>query len=411
MVDYCNAPGLTPIEDAMSQLLAQVNVTKKIEKILLGQALGRILAADQISPLFIPPADNSAMDGYTLKSTEGASGNTLTVVDKVFSGHPIKRVVQGGECVRIMTGGQIPQGCDTVIMQENVSVTDGTIVINQSCKAAENIRKKGEDISQGQTVLFKGRRLTAADIGVLASLGHGAVSVFKKLNVALISTGDELKKPGETLAAGQFYESNGYTVSALLQRLEVNIIDFGIIPDDLNLLSKAFSDADGQADVVISSGGVSVGEADYSKSVIEKLGNIAFWKLAIKPGKPFAFGHLPSSYFIGLPGNPVSATVTLHQLAVPLLRKVAGESEKVPLRLAATSLSTMRKRPGRTDFQRGIYQVNGNGQLEVSAISGQGSGILSSMSQANCYIILEQHRGRIETGETVMIEPFDALLS
>ncbi len=411
MVDCCSAPGLTPIEDAMSQLLAQVNVTEKTETISLEHSLGRILAQDQISSLFIPPADNSAMDGYALKSSDGQAGNTLTMVDKVFAGHPIDRVVLAGECVRIMTGGQIPQSCDAVIMQENVSVNDNAITINQTCKAAENIRNKGEDISQGQAVLPKGRRLTAADIGLLASLGHGTVSVFQKLKVALISTGDELKKPGQTLAAGQFYESNGYTVKALLQRLEVDIIDFGIIPDDLDLLTQAFSDADVQADIVITSGGVSVGEADYSKTVIEKLGKIAFWKLAIKPGKPFAFGHLPSSYFIGLPGNPVSAMVTLHQLAVPLLRKVAGEIAKAPLRLAATSLSAMRKRPGRTDFQRGTYEVNGSGQLEVSAISGQGSGILSSMSNANCYIILEQNRGRVEIGETVTVEPFDGLLS
>ncbi len=411
MVDCCSTPGLTPIEDAMSQLLAQVNVTEKTETISLEQALGRILAQDQISSLHIPPADNSAMDGYALKSSDGQSGTALTMVDKVFAGHPIDRVIQAGECVRIMTGGQIPQGCDAVIMQENVSANENIITINQTCKTAENIRNKGEDISQGQAVLPKGRRLTAADIGLLASLGHGTVSVFQKLKVALISTGDELKKPGQTLAAGQFYESNGYTVKALLQRLEVDIIDFGIIPDDLDLLTQAFSDADVQADIVITSGGVSVGEADYSKTVIEKLGKIAFWKLAIKPGKPFAFGHLPSSYFIGLPGNPVSAMVTLHQLAVPLLRKVAGEIAKAPLRLAATSLSTMRKRPGRTDFQRGNYQVNASGQLEVSAISGQGSGILSSMSNANCYIILEQDRGRVEAGETVTVEPFDGLLS
>ena len=237
------------------------------------------------------------------------------------------------------------------------------------------------------------------------------ISVYKKLTIALISTGDELKKPGSTLEPGQFYESNGYTVNALLKRLDVNILNFGIVEDSIEKLTQVFSEADQQADIVITSGGVSVGEADYTKIVLEKLGEIAFWKLAIKPGKPFAFGLLPNSYFIGLPGNPVSAMVTLHQLAVPLIRKTSGENPKTPLRLTATTSAKIGKRPGRTDFQRGNYEVDSQRRLMVSPNGAQGSGILSSMSRANCYIILEKERGSVEAGESVIIEPFDELLS
>jgi len=411
MVDCCSAPGLVPLDRAMAQLLEMVQVTQQEETVDLEQALGRVLAQDQTSTLDIPPADNSAMDGYALKFANGAQGSSLKMVGKVFAGHPLSQTIQAGECVRIMTGGQVPKGCDAVMMQENATADGETITINQTVLEGEHIRRRGEDIKAGQSVLKTGRRLTAADIGLLASLGNQQICVYKKLTVALISTGDELKKPGQTLQPGQFYESNTYTVMALLKRLDVELIDFGIIPDDLDLLTQTFTAADKQADIVITSGGVSVGEADYTKTVLEKLGKIEFWKLAIKPGKPFAFGLLPSSYFIGLPGNPVSAMVTLHQLAVPLLRKISGELPRTPLRLQATTSHKIRKRPGRTDFQRGVYSVDENGQLLVSPNGAQGSGILSSMSGANCYIILEQERGNVEVGEQVLVEPFDELLN
>ncbi len=411
MVDCCSAPGLVPLESAMAQLLSMVQIQKKEQTVNLEDALGRILAQDQISTLDIPPKDNSAMDGYALKFSQGEAGQKLNMVAKVFAGHPLTQIINKGECVRIMTGGQIPEGCDAVIMQENTSADADIIMINQSVKLGENIRLQGEDIKAGQSVLKAGRRLTSADIGLLASLGKQKICVYKKLTAALISTGDELKKPGQELAPGQFYESNAYTVSALLKRLDVEVVDFGIVPDDLAQLTDVFTQADQQADVVITSGGVSVGEADYTKTVLQKLGKIDFWKLAIKPGKPFAFGHLPNSYFVGLPGNPVSAMVTLHQLAVPLLRKIAGETAKIPLRLNAITTQKIRKRPGRTDFQRGVYEVDATGQLKVSLNGAQGSGVLSSMSGANCYIILQQERAAVEVGEQVTIEPFDELLS
>ncbi len=411
MVDCCSTPGLIPLESAMVKLLSMVKTQQQHETVNLEDALGRVLAKEQTSTLDIPPADNSAMDGYALKFANGKQGTKLTMVGKVFAGHPLSQTIQAGECVRIMTGGQVPRGCDAVMMQENASANGDTITINQTVKEGKHIRRRGEDILAGQSVLTTGRRLNAADIGLLASLGNQKICVYKKLTVALISTGDELKKPGQTLSEGQFYESNTYTVMALLKRLDVNVIDFGIVADDLDLLSKAFTEADEQADVVITSGGVSVGEADYTKTVLEELGKVEFWKLAIKPGKPFAFGLLPNSYFVGLPGNPVSAMVTMHQLAVPLLREIAGETPRTPLRFSAKTSEKIRKRPGRTDFQRGVYSIDEQGQVKVSAKGAQGSGILSSMSRANCYIILEQERGTVEVGESVLIEPFDELLS
>ena len=415
MVDCCSAPGLTPFADALEHLLGQVSVKTSHTEVSIEQASGAILAQAIQSQLNIPSADNSAMDGYAMANEDAQAGKILTMVAKVFAGHPFDGVVQSGQCVRIMTGGQVPEGCDCVIMQENTHAQGTEVGVNieilQTAKAGENIRKQGEDIQVGQQILAEGRRLAPADIGLLASLGIEQVKVYEPIKVALISTGDELKKPGETLQAGQFYESNGYTVEAALKRFGAEVINFGIVADDLNLLTQTFQQADQQADVVITSGGVSVGEADYTKTVIEKLGRIDFWKLAIKPGKPFAFGHLPNSYFIGLPGNPVSALVTLHQLAMPMLRKLSGETAQKPLRLPAKLLTPIRKSPGRMDFQRGVFEVDGMGQLVVSTTGGQGSGILTSMSQANCYIVLAQESGSVSAGEMVSIEPFDRILS
>ena len=417
MVDHCSTPGLTPLETALERLLSGIKVSDRIKDVSLNEACGLILAKDICSSLNIPPADNSAMDGYAVRSSDVDEGIELKQIAKVFAGHPFTGEIQKGECVRIMTGGQVPAGCDAVVMQENTSSTTeneqapSLITINQAVRTGENIRKAGEDIKVGQTILTKGRRLTPADMGLLASLGCASVTVFETLTVAIMSTGDELKHPGQALEAGQFYESNGYTVSSILTKFGVKIINLGIIPDDLEALRLAFTKANEQADVVVTSGGVSVGEADYTKTILNELGKVDFWKLAIKPGKPFAFGRLPNSYFIGLPGNPVSAMVTLHQLGIPMLRKLSGEVSCSPLRLPAIVSDTIKKSPGRTDFQRGVYSVSDQGQLMVSNTGAQGSGILRSMSLANCYIVLEQERGRVEVGETVMIEPFDSLMS
>lgn len=409
-MDACAVPGLTPVDDALTQLLAAITPLQTHEEIPLDQALGRVLAAPVTSALNIPPADNSAMDGYAMKADDALAGKVLTQVGTVFAGHPFTGVVQAGQCVRIMTGAPLPSSVDTVIMQENTQQADDQITLLQDAKIGSCVRRAGEDIQQGQTVLHTGRRLRAADIGLLASVGCARVLVYSQVTVALLSTGDELKAVGEPLADGQFYESNGPTLKAALQRMGVQVLDYGIVPDDIEKLTRAFNDANEKADVVITSGGVSVGDADYTKDVLNTLGKIQFWKLAIKPGKPFAFGQLSKSYFIGLPGNPVSALVTLHQLARPMLVKLSGAQAEAPLRLTATATAPLKKSPGRTDFQRGIYQINQQGLLEVSATGAQGSGILSSISAANCYIVLEQMRGAVAAGETVTIEPFDEVL-
>ena len=411
MTDCCSAPGLTPFHIALDQLLSQINVTQKTEQVALEHVCGRILAQDIISDVQIPSADNSAMDGYAIRSSDLVSVQTFLQVGKVFAGHPLDQRIEAGQCARIMTGGQIPAGCDAVVMQENTQSQGDDITILQTPAEGENIRRAGEDIRIGQILLRVGRRLTPADVGLLASLGVAQITVFQAVTVAVISTGDELQKPGGELKPGQFYESNGYTVTALLERFGVRVINFGIVPDDIAVLRDTFLQADAQADVVVTSGGVSVGEADYTKTVIEEIGRIDFWKLAIKPGKPFAFGHLPNSYVIGLPGNPVSALVTLHQLAVPMLRKISGQVAQQPLRLKAVTQGKLRKRPGRMDFQRGRFVISAAGDIEVQATGAQGSGILTSMSEANCYIVLPQDSGSVEAGDVVMIEPFDSLLN
>ena len=411
MTTCFSGSNLTPYEVALGTLLSKVNVTTQIELCDIEQACGAILAQDIQSQVAIPSADNSAMDGYAVKAVDAVEGTLLTQVVTVFAGHPTQDTIATHQCARIMTGGQIPQGCDAVVMQENTQAIDGKIKILQSPSRGENIRRAGEDIQIGQVVLEQGKRLTPADIGLLASLGFSQISIFAPLKVALISTGDELQTPGKPLKAGQFYESNGYTVSAVLKRLGVELINFGIVEDDLDALKDAFTQADKQADVVITSGGVSVGEADYTKTVLEELGKIEFWKVAIKPGKPFAFGYLPNSYFVGLPGNPVSALVTLDKLAVPLLRKISGETTRSAIQIKAKLTSNVKKRPGRMDFQRGIYTTDEQGDLIVTPTGAQGSGILTSMSRANCYIVLAQESGSVDAGETVIIEPFGPLFS
>jgi molybdopterin molybdotransferase len=298
-------------------------------------------------------------------------------------------------------------------MQEDATRSGDSVVFAAGVTLREgmNIRRVGEDIREHATVLPAGRRLRVADGGLLASIGLATVTVVRRLRVALVTTGDELQTPGTPLLPGNIYESNSFTLTPMLQRLGVELISMPAVADDLTALRAAFTQADEQADVVITSGGVSVGEADFTCMVLEELGQLDFWTLAIKPGKPFAFGRLSSSWFIGLPGNPVSALVTMHQLAVPLLRAMAGEERPAPLRFNAITLTDLRKAPGRTDYQRAIAKSNAEGQLVVETTGAQGSGVLSSLSQANCYIVLEQERGRVSAGETVTVELFDEWLA
>ncbi len=414
MSDCCSAPGLLPFEQALSNMLAQVTPITDKQSIAIDKALHYVLAQNVQSPINVPPHNNSAMDGYAFAHASLSTSSTLTLAGRSMAGAPYQGKCQLGQCIRIMTGAKMPAGCDSVEMQENVQLSaDGeqvTLLKATELKeksAGSHVRKAGEDIQIGQQVLVKGHRLTTVDIGLMASLGVSEVQVYRKLNVALIATGDELKLPGQALTEGDIYESNSFVLAAMLEKLNVNVIDFGVIEDDFEAIKAAFEQADQQADAVISSGGVSVGDADYTKTVLDELGEIGFWKLAMKPGKPFAFGKLSNSIFFGLPGNPVSALVTFHQLALHALTKLQHALPIIRTHLQVKTTTDLRKAPGRLDFQRGVLSINEQGENVVTSTGSQGSGILSSLSKANCYIVLPSEQGKVSAGEKVTVQLFD----
>ncbi|MBQ4832264.1 molybdopterin molybdotransferase MoeA [Pseudoalteromonas sp. MMG010] len=403
MNDVCNAPGLLPVEQAISNILNSISATTLQETLDIHDCLERILSTDIVSTLNVPAYNNSAMDGYALCIQP--DNLVYKQVGAVFAGDTYSDKLSPGQCVRIMTGAALPQGANAVVMQENTSVDNDNITITAQPKINENVRFAGEDIALNQVVLAKGCKLKTTDIGLLASLGIATVSVFKKVKVAVFSTGNELTYPGETLKPGAIFESNRAVLITSLKSLGAEVIDLGIIPDDKALITEAFNTADTQADAVISSGGVSVGEADFTKEVLEQIGRINFWKIAMKPGKPFAFGKLPNSYFFGLPGNPVSATITFKQLVVPALEKLAAQTQIAKkMRFSAKATTRIKKRPGRTDFQRAIAEVSESGELLVTPLAKQGSGVLSSISQANCLIILPAQSASLDANSMVNIE-------
>jgi len=410
MVDCCSAPGLIPFEQAMERMLTAIKPITESEFIPLTSALNRVLASKVSSPLNVPPHNNSAMDGYAFKLASLEKQNTLTLVGKSMAGAPFQGVCNLGECIRIMTGAKLPNCCDTVEMQENCQTNEDNVTFLEERKFNDNIRFSGEDIAINQQVFDQGKKLSAIDIGVLASLGVPQVEVFRKITVAVLATGDELKSPGEKLNEGDIFESNSHALTAMLGKLNVNVINFGIIADDEQAIRAAFQQADQEADVVISSGGVSVGDADYTKLVLEQLGEIGFWKIAMKPGKPFAFGKLANSYFFGLPGNPVSALVTAHQLAVPALLKLQSAQPKNKQLLKIKTATPLNKRPGRMDFQRAVLSTNEQGEMVVTSTGSQGSGILTSMSNANCYIVLASNQGKVAANEIVDVQLFDEVI-
>lgn len=400
------------LKDALTQMLQQVSLANQTEILPLNHAFERICAEDIISPIHVPAFDNSAMDGYAVRLADLESTTTLSIAGTAFAGVPFTGEWQKGSVIRIMTGAMIPVGADAVVMQEKtVQNEDGTVTFSHLPKKGENIRLQGDDVKKGDVVLQKGAKLTTLSLPLLASLGLDKVRVFRRLKVAVLATGDELVPIGQPLAQGQIYDTNSFTVSLMLKKLGCDVFTFDILPDDPILFEENFQKAQEMADLIITSGGVSVGEADFTKKVLEKLGQINFWKIAIKPGKPFAFGKLGKAWFCGLPGNPVSALVTFYQLVQPLVAKLSGYSQwQVPQSLKAITSVPLKKRPGRVDFQRGFYHVNDNGDLEVKSVGFQGSHMFRSFVQSNCFIVLEEERGNVQAGEEVTIEPFNNLL-
>ncbi len=406
MDDY--DPNAMSVAQARSFIRQFLDPVMETETLSLQASLGRVLATDIISPCNVPNHNNSAMDGYAFKYAEGIK--VAKIIGTAYAGRPFKGMVKTGECVRIMTGAVIPQGANTVVMQEHVAIKSDSITLLELPKSGANVRLAGEDLKLGQIVLAKGQPLKPADIGLVASLGIGEVTVFCKLKAAFFSTGDELVSVGQPLQEGQIYDSNRYTLFGMLARLGVDISDLGNVPDDPQLLENTLLEAARTHDVVITSGGVSVGEADYMKALLAKHGEVLFWKINMKPGRPLAYGKIEDAHYFGLPGNPVSAMVTFYQFVQPALKALSGTAFETPVLLQARCIDPLKKAPGRMEFQRGILFLAEDGTYQVKTTGNQGSGILSSMSVANCFIVLDESTGNCTPGQMVNVQLLQGIL-
>jgi molybdopterin molybdotransferase len=410
-------PKALPVAQAQEFIARLVTPVRAVESLALRSALGRVLARDVISGIDVPGLDNSAMDGYALRGSDLDAGDeiVLQLVGSGFAGERFEGSVGARQCVRIMTGAVMPAGLDTVVPQEFVKLDQGRVRIPAGVvRAGDNRRLAGEDIARGAVALGAGRTLRPADLGLLASLGHAEAAVFRRARVAFFSTGSELRSVGETLDAGCVYDSNRYTIWGMLQRLGVEVIDLGVVRDDPAALEAAFASAARDADAVVTSGGVSVGEADHTKLVMARLGDVLFWRIAMRPGRPMAIGRIASAghtaLLFGLPGNPVAVMVTFYALVRDALLALGGATPAPLLTLRAASLEAIRKRPGRTEYQRAIVSRAGDGRWQVRTTGSQGSGILRSMSEANGLVVLAHEQGDVAPGAEVDVLPFDALI-
>lgn len=406
-------PESLSVGEARARMHAFVGTLAGTERLALREALDRVLAEPVRARFPVPQHTNAAMDGFAIVGADlpTAGSRCFREIGVSLAGRPYAGVVSSGECVRITTGAVMPEGADTVVMQEHAQRTPEGILIDNDHRPGQNVRGAGEDIATGDAVLPAGHRITPADLGLIASLGIPEVPVRRRLRVAFFSTGDELRSLGETLDAGMIYDSNRYTLWGMLRALGAEVIDMGVVGDDEAALISAFQTAGALADVVITSGGVSVGEADYTKQVLATVGEVALWKVAMKPGRPMAFGRIGDAVFFGLPGNPVSVMVTFYQFVQPVLRQMMGETPSTPPTVRARSTARLKKRPGRMEFQRGVLQQDASGQWQVAPTGDQGSGILTSMSQANCFVVLETDSLGAEAGDWVEVQPFFGALN
>ncbi len=406
-------PNSMPVAKARAFIHQFLKPVDAVLRVPVRSALGRVLAADVLSPVNVPAHRNSAMDGWAMRGADlkPDAETALEEIGASFAGRPFAGQVAAGQCVRIMTGGVVPGGADTVVMQERAKARGKSVTFAPGQKTGQNVREAGEDLKAGSVALRKGRIVRPAELGLIASLGIGEVAVYRPLRVAFFSTGDELKSVGTTLAEGEIYDSNRYTIHGMLARLGCEALDMGVVRDDPKLLERAFREAAGAADVVITSGGVSVGEADFVKDLLGRLGEVVFWKIAMKPGRPLAYGKIGGAHFFGLPGNPVSVMVTFYQFVRDALLVLMGADpvEAVPT-FSARCAARLKKAPGRTEFQRGILAREADGALVVRPTGEQGSGILKSMSDANCFIILGDQTGNVEPGAMVEVQLLEGIV-
>ncbi len=411
MDDY--DPNSMPVTQARQYIRDYLSPVTAKESVPLRDSLGRVLAEDILSPCNVPNHDNSAMDGYAFNADDIQTTGSirLKVIGTAFAGKTFAGKVGSGECLRIMTGAVMPQGTDTIVVQERVTVENDTISFTEAPKHGMNVRYAGEDLKQGQTVLAAGHLMRPADLGLIASLGFGKVKVYRKLRVTFFSTGDELASIGQELEAGQVYDSNRYTLYGMLTRLGVEVTDMGVVRDDPVLLEQALIAASNSADVILTSGGVSVGEADYMKQLLEKLGQVVFWKIAMKPGRPLAYGKVGKAHYFGLPGNPVSVMVTFYQFVREAMLVLMGQpAPAVAPLLNAICTTDIKKITGRTEFQRGVLFVDSDGTWKVTPTGAQGSGILRSMSEANCFIVLDETVGNVGPGAIVQVQVLEGIV-
>jgi molybdopterin molybdotransferase len=406
------------VSEARERMRGSVLPTRELESVRLPQALGRVLAQDIVSPIDVPAHDNSAMDGWALRGSDLApdAATSLREVGTALAGRPYRSPVHAGQCVRIMTGAVMPAECDTVIPQELARPSDaGTVSVPPGAvRAGEHRRLRGEDLVAGKVALARGRILRPADLGLLASLGIADATVRRRLRVAVFSTGDELRAPGEPLEAGSIYDSNRYTIQGMLRRLGCEVVELDNAGDEPAALEAAFRRACDTADAVITSGGVSVGEADFTRQVMARLGDVAFWRIAMRPGRPMAFGTIASNgkqaALFGLPGNPVAVMVTFYFLVRGVLLHMMGAVEDGPPMLRIPAQDAIRKKAGRTEYQRAILSRDAMGNMRVRITGAQGSGILRSMSEANCMAVLHDEQGNVAAGEPVDVLLFDGLV-